>query len=106
MPLQRGDRPSIEGMVLSVPSTWLPGVRCVFRTRQKGIGTMDSERKIEQWNARWMIVAGRAVCTNCMESQALADCEKQFIHARECNSEPGDIMPWIALHDILDGVRG
>jgi hypothetical protein len=39
---------------------------------------MDSEREIEKWNARWMIVAGRAVCTGCLESQALEDCESPF----------------------------
>jgi len=67
---------------------------------------MDTARGIEQWNARWMIVAGSAVCTSCMKSQALADCGKQFSHAHECNAELAHLMPWIALHYILDGLRG
>lgn len=81
-------------------------VRYIDVLHQEGIDTMDNERRIEHWNARWMIVAGRVVCTSCMESQALEDCEKQFSHAHECNAESDDLMPWIALHDILDGVRG
>lgn len=42
---------------------------------------MDSEQRVEQWNACWMIVAGRAVCTGCLESQALEDSENPFSHA-------------------------
>jgi hypothetical protein len=106
---QRG-HPSIEGMVLRVPFTWLPGVMCVYYGLQKGVDAMDSEvdieRRIEQWNARWMVVAGRVVCTRCLESQALTDCEKEFSHAIECNAELGDNTPWVALHDILDRARG
>jgi hypothetical protein len=67
---------------------------------------MDSERRIEQWNARWMLVAGRIVCTSCMESQALVDCEKQFSHARKCNAEQDDGTPWTTLHNVLDAARG
>lgn len=68
---------------------------------------MDSEREIEKWNARWMIVAGRAVCTGCLESQALEDCESPFSHASKCEAigEPAK-HPWITLHDILDCARG
>jgi len=68
---------------------------------------MDSEQRVEQWNARWMIVAGRAVCTGCLESQALEDSESPFAHAHACktNDEKSN-HPWIALHDILDYARG
>ena len=68
---------------------------------------MDGDSGIEKWNARWMIVAGRAVCTGCLESQALEDCENPFSHAP--TYEVGDVQakhPWIALHDILDCARG
>jgi len=68
---------------------------------------MDNERRIEKWNARWMIAAGRAVCTGCLESQALEDCEKQFSHAPTCEAGVEKFThPWIALHDILDSARG
>jgi hypothetical protein len=68
---------------------------------------MDSEREIEKWNARWMIVAGRAVCTGCLESQALEDCESPFSHARTCEASGEQAKhPWRALHDILDCARG
>lgn len=67
---------------------------------------MDTERSIERWNARWVIVAGRVVCTECMESQALKDCESEFFHARDCDAKACGLMPWITLHDILDTARG
>lgn len=68
---------------------------------------MDREREIEKWNARWMIVAGRGVCTGCLESQALIDCEKPFSHAPICVAEDEQTKhPWAALHDILDHARG
>lgn len=68
---------------------------------------MENERSIEEWNAQWMIVAGRAVCTECLESQALAECDKPFLHADTCpaNDVEGH-HPWAALHHILDNVRG
>jgi hypothetical protein len=62
---------------------------------------------MEKWNARWMIVAGRAVCTNCMASQALEDCESPFSHADACGaSDQESKQPWVALHSILDSARG
>jgi hypothetical protein len=68
---------------------------------------MDSERGIEKWNAGWMIVAGRAVCTGCLESQALEDCESPFFHAPTCEATDEQAKhPWVALHDILDRARG
>jgi hypothetical protein len=67
---------------------------------------MDSERGIEKWNAWWKIVAGRAVCTGCLESQALKDCERPFSHAPTCGASEHAKHPWIALHDILDCARG
>jgi hypothetical protein len=67
---------------------------------------MESERRIEQWSTQWMIVAGRAVCTGCIESQALEDSERQFAHASDCKAEPPEVGPWAALHDILDAARG
>lgn len=68
---------------------------------------MDNERRIEKWNTQWMIVAGRAVCSDCLESQALEDCEKRFSHARECEaSRAKSERPWVELHDILDCTRG
>lgn len=68
---------------------------------------MDSGRGIDQWNARWMIVAGRAVCTGCLEIQALEDCESLFSHAPICEASGEQAKhPWIALHDILDCARG
>ncbi|WP_235810938.1 hypothetical protein [Pseudomonas syringae] len=68
---------------------------------------MDTERAIEKWNAQWMIVAGRAVCAHCMESQALEDCEKPFLHADTCPvSEVEGDHPWAALHHILDSAQG
>jgi hypothetical protein len=67
---------------------------------------MHSERGIEKWNARWMIVAGRAVCTGCLESQALENCESLFSHAPTCEASEKANDPWIALHDILDCARG
>ncbi|WP_285348463.1 hypothetical protein [Pseudomonas sp. ME-P-057] len=68
---------------------------------------MEIERSIEKWNARWMIVSGRAVCTSCMESQALEDCEKAFCHADTCAvSNQESKHPWGSLHVILDYARG
>lgn len=68
---------------------------------------MDIERRIEQWNTQWMIVAGRAVCSDCLESQALDDCERPFSHARECEvSGQKTERPWVELHYILDSARG
>jgi hypothetical protein len=68
---------------------------------------MDSEQKIERWNAKWMIVAGRAVCTGCLESQALENCESPFSHAYACEtSDEKSQYPWIELHAILDSARG
>lgn len=68
---------------------------------------MDGERKIEKWNARWMIVAGRTVCTACLESQALGDCESPFSHAPTCVAKDEQSKhPWVALHEILDHARG
>ena len=65
------------------------------------------EQMIEKWNAQWMIVAGRAVCTNCMESQALKDCENPFAHAETCAvSDLESKHPWVVLHYILDTARG
>ena len=67
---------------------------------------MDTVRSIERWNAQWMIVAGRAVCTECLESQALEDSEARFIHASDCKPDSAEPLPWVALHDILDATRG
>lgn len=68
---------------------------------------MENERRIEEWNGRWSIVAGRAVCAYCMQSQTLEDCETPFLHADTCpGSEVGGHHPWVALHDILDNARG
>jgi len=68
---------------------------------------MDNERNIEKWNTQWMIVAGRAVCSDCLESQALEDCERPFPHACGCKaSGEKSEHPWVALHDILDCGRG
>jgi hypothetical protein len=67
---------------------------------------MDAERSIERWNAQWMIVAGRAVCTECIESQALEDCEGHFVHAGDCNSVSAEPRPWVTLQEILDATRG
>jgi hypothetical protein len=68
---------------------------------------VENERRIEQWNSQWAIVAGRAVCTACMESQALEDCETPFLHAQTCPaSHVEGHHPWVALHDILDDARG
>jgi hypothetical protein len=68
---------------------------------------VERERRIEQWNIHWTIVAGRAVCTSCMESQALEDCERPFLHADTCPaSDVERNHPWGALHHILDSARG
>lgn len=68
---------------------------------------MDAEHEIEGWNARWTIVAGRTVCTDCMQSQALEDCETPFAHAPECkDASDGDQRPWVTLHTALDRHRG
>lgn len=68
---------------------------------------METERRIEEWNGRWSIVAGRAVCNGCMESQALEDCDNPFLHAGTCVGSDGEgHRPWVALHRILDSARG
>jgi hypothetical protein len=68
---------------------------------------MDNQWRIERWNTRWMIVAGRAVCSDCLESQALEDCERPFSHARTCEAKTEkSVLPWVALHEILDCERG
>lgn len=67
---------------------------------------MDAEHAIESWNARWAIVAGRMVCTDCMQSQALEDCETPFVHALECNASDVTERPWVELHGVLDRCRG
>lgn len=68
---------------------------------------VENERRIERWNAQWVIVAGRAVCTSCMESQALEDSESPSIHADTCPaSDVEGHYPWAALHHILDSARG
>lgn len=54
-----------------------------------------------------MIVAGRAVCTGCLESQTLRDCKGQFFHASTCEASGEEAKhPWAALHEILDFARG
>ncbi len=68
---------------------------------------METERRIEKWNGRWSIVAGRAVCNGCLESQALEDCEIPFSHGNTCPARDAECLnPWTALHDILDSARG
>jgi hypothetical protein len=68
---------------------------------------MDNEGRIEEWSTRWMIVAGRAVCSDCLESQALEECERPFSHARICAAKgEKSESPWVALHEILDFARG
>lgn len=68
---------------------------------------METERRIEEWNGRWSIVAGRVACTSCMESQALEDCESPFLHTGTCPAnDVGGHHPWVALHQILDNARG
>jgi len=53
------------------------------------------------------IVAGRMVCTDCMQSQALEVCEAPFAHAPECKAATGeDQQPWADLQRILDWYRG
>jgi len=68
---------------------------------------VETERGVEERNGRWSIVAGRAVCTGCMESQALEDCESPFLHADTCPaSDVEGHHPWAALHHILGSARG
>ncbi|MBD8707178.1 hypothetical protein IFT47_11080 [Pseudomonas sp. CFBP 13711] len=68
---------------------------------------VETERSIEEWNGQWAIVAERAVCIGCMESQALEDCETLFVHADTCEgSDVEGHYPWVALHHILDRARG
>jgi len=68
---------------------------------------VETERGVEEWNGRWSIVAGRAVCTGCMESQALEDSESPFLHADTCPaSDVEGHHPWAALHHILGSARG
>jgi hypothetical protein len=67
---------------------------------------MNAEHEIEAWNARWAIVAGRAVCTSCMESQALEECETPFAHAPVCRAAVRELHPWVDLHRLLDRYRG
>lgn len=68
---------------------------------------MGNDLLIEEWNARWVIVAGRAVCSECLESQALEDCERPFSHAEACEASDAVVKhPWVALHDLLDRARG
>lgn len=46
-----------------------PGVLTVLSAEHpKRIAIMDNEQRIEAWNAQWTMVAGRAVCTCCLES--------------------------------------
>jgi hypothetical protein len=53
------------------------------------------------------IVAGRAVCSGCMKSQALEDCEASFLHADTCPAGGVEsYQPWVALQYILDNARG
>ena len=80
-----------------------------FRQRYRQFRLLDAEneRSIEEWNTHWMIVAGRAVSTSCIENQALEDCESPFLHADNCPaSDVEGHHPWAALHDILDSARG
>ena len=68
---------------------------------------MKNERRIEEWSGPWLIVAGRAVCSSCMESQALEDCETSFLHADTCPAGGVESHhPWVSLHHILDNARG
>ena len=81
-------------------------VRLRFVEQPPGMERMDTELRIERWNAQWIIVAGRAVCTHCMESQPLKDSEASFVHAGDCTPDSAELRPWVALHDILDAERG
>lgn len=68
---------------------------------------MDNESRIEKWNARWMIIAGRALCASCLESQAKEECDRQFLHVLTCEADDEKSRhPWVALHDVLDCARG
>lgn len=68
---------------------------------------MEEEKKIETWNAAWMLVGGLAVCTDCMCGQSLLDAESAFHHADTCSAQDAASEgPWIQLHEILDASRG
>jgi hypothetical protein len=86
------------------PRTGLPSAS-IKRTLR--IVTVGTKRAIEEWNAQWTNVAGRAACSSCMKSQALGDYESPFLHAETCpaNDFEGH-HPWVALHHILDDARG
>jgi hypothetical protein len=64
---------------------------------------MEAEKKIEAWNAAWMLVGGLVVCTDCICGQSLLDAALPFEHAPSCHAY-GDIheRPWFLLHGILD----
>lgn len=47
--------------------------KCALKTQ-----IVESERKIELWNAEWMIVAGRSVCTSCMKAKCWKTAKAPF----------------------------
>jgi len=68
---------------------------------------MDTQQRLLQLSALFQISDGKLVCRGCLVGQSLMDAEKAFPHAKQCqNHHPEIRFPWIALHEILDSVRG
>lgn len=51
---------------------------------------MDCELGIETFSIRWMILAGRVICTICLGTQSLVVWEGKFPHAHTCDVGEGD----------------
>ncbi|EGH72318.1 hypothetical protein B1F69_15045 [Pseudomonas syringae] len=96
-----------KGYIFARINAAVPNVLSVLQSAHGRDPDMDNEPRIEKWNTQWMITAGRAVCSVCLENQALDDCERPFSHARKCEASRDKFKhPWVALHEILDCARG
>jgi hypothetical protein len=68
---------------------------------------MSTDEKLTLWNARWTLVAGMVVCTECLQGQRLSQSGDPFLHEWGCcRAEIAEAWPWMNLHDIFDAARG
>jgi hypothetical protein len=68
---------------------------------------MDSNQRMIAWSSAWALVGGLVVCTGCMRSQPIYQCEQAFFHEPGCKAKDTvETLPWAELHQILDCERG
>jgi hypothetical protein len=68
---------------------------------------MENNQRMITWSAAWALIGGIVVCTGCMNSQTIKQCEEPFPHEPGCKAKDEVTeRPWAELHQILDDERG